>query len=120
MSNPVSKDIYFHNLSRKLLENNFCERRWVTLYRKENTVSSLNNEVEIYSLMWTYLITPEYTPIALEKFESDIRLEDSEIIGIEGSNCEPVVIEMNFYDIRPIKHQLRINEKFIYLFNLYE
>lgn len=120
MSNPVSKDIFFHNLSRKLLENNFCERRWVTLYRKENTVSSLNNEVEIYSLMWTYLITPEYTPIALEKFESDIRLEDSEIIGIEGSNCEPVVIEMNFYDIRPIKHQLRINEKFIYLFNLYE
>lgn len=120
MSNPVSQDIYFHILPQKLLANNFCERKWVTLYRKENTISTLNSEVEIYSHMWTYLVTPKFTPTALKKFESDIRPDNFEIIGIEGSNCEPVVFEMNFYDIRPIKHQLRINEKFIYLFNLYE
>lgn len=120
MPNPVPQNIYFHELPQKLLANNFCERKWVTLYRKENTVSSLNSNVEIYSHMWTYLITPEYTPTALERFESEMRPNDFAMIGIDKSNCESVVVEMNFYDTRPIKHQLRINEKFIYLFNLYE
>ena len=120
MPNPVSHNIFFHELPKKLLANNFCERKWVTLYRKETTTSPLNSDVEIYSHMWTYLITPEHTANALEKFESEMRPDDFRMIGIDKSKCESVVVEMNFHNTQPIKHQLRINEKFIYLFNLYE
>lgn len=120
MSNPVSQEIFFHVLPRKLLANNFCERKWVTLYRKESSVSPLNDEVEIYSHLWTYLVTPEYTSTALERFKSEIRPEEFAMIGINNSNCESTVVEMNYYDTRPIRQQLRINDKFIHLFNLFE
>lgn len=120
MSNPVSKEIYFHHLPKKLIANNFCERKWVTLYRKESSVSPYNSDVEIFSHMWTYLITPKSTSTALEKFQPEIRPEEFAFIGVEDSKCENTVVEMNFYDTRPIKRQLRVNEKFIYLFNLLE
>lgn len=116
MLNPVSEDIYFHHLPRKLLANNFCERRWVTLYRKE----SIDDKVEIFLHMWTYFITPDSTPNVSERFQSEMRPEEVAFIGIDNSKCESSVVEMNFYDTRPMKRQLRINEKFIYLFNLFE
>lgn len=120
MSNPVTEDVYFHNLSRKFLVNNFCEKKWVTLYRKEFSKSPLNDKVEIFAHFWTYLINPNYTSKALDNFEDDIRPENFALIGYDNSFCESTVVEMNFYDTRPIKRQLRINEKFIQLFNLYE
>lgn len=120
MPNPVSEDIYFHHLPRRLLLNNFCERKWVTLYRKETSVSPFNDNVEIFSHIWTYFITPSCTQAALDEFESEMRPEEFALIGLDNSNCESTVVEMSFYDIRPIKRQLRINEKFIYLFNLFE
>lgn len=120
MPNPVSENIYFHNLPKKLIANNFCERQWVTLYRKESLVSAFNEDVEIFSHMWTYLIKPETTSSAIEKFEPEIRPEEFAFCGVDGAKCESTVVEMTFYETRPIKRQLRINEKFIYLFNLFE
>lgn len=123
----ITEKEFFHEYTQKILANNFCEKNWVTLYKKILIHPQGNPDVDVDLWIWTYLVDDEHIDKALNGYDADIRYDEKGALHIDNrytsslkEGFESTIVELNFYDAYPIRHQIRINEDFIHMFNLYE
>lgn len=130
MGDATSKIVKNHSFIQNMLDRQFCENKWVYLYRKDSEkldVYCKKEAIDKYVIMYTYLIPDEITENCLKQFSADIEISDAAALWGDDSyeryyknNIQLLVTEINFSNIRPRKSQLRIHEDIIYMFNLYE
>lgn len=125
--NMVTEKEFFHEYPKKILANNFCEKDWVTLYKKDLGHPHGNPDLDVDLWLWTYLVDDEHIGEALKSYDADLRYDERGALYADNSytssikdGFESTVVELNFYDTHPIRRQIRINEEFIYMFHLYE
>lgn len=127
MGQLISENEFFHEYPQRILANYFCEKSWVTLFRKDLRHPSGNSYVDIDLCMWTYLVEDKYIAEALRSYDEDLRYDEKGALYMDNryttslkEGFESTIVEMNFYGTRPIRHQIRVNEEFIHMFHLYE
>lgn len=127
MGQLISENEFFHEYPQQILANNFCEKNWVTLFRKNFCHPTGNMDVDVDMLMWTYLVEDKYIAEALQSYDADLRYDEKGALFFDNryatslkEGFESTIVELNFYETRPIRHQIRVNEEFIHMFHLYE
>lgn len=75
MGQLISEKEFFHEYPQQVLSNSFCEKNWVTLFRKNLCHPSGNSDVDIDLWMWTYLVEDKYIAEALCSCDEDLRYE---------------------------------------------
>ncbi len=123
----ISEDEFFHEYAQRVLSNNFCEKNWVTLFRKNLCHPSGNSDVDIDLWMWTYLVEDKHIEEVLHSYNADLRYDEKGALYTNNrytpslkEGFESTIVELNFYETRPVRHQIRVNEEFIHMFHLYE
>ncbi len=123
----VTQNEFFHVYPKRFLENNFYENNWVTLYRKNSYHPNNNSDIDVYLRVWTYLGDDQHISRSMQSFDSDLEPSEKGALYMDNQYApalkegfESTIVTMDFYDIRPYRHQIRINEEFIHMFHLYE
>lgn len=124
----ITDDLFLHKFPLEMLDNNFKEEDWVYLYKHEKKYYEYKeSQIEIDDEYWTYLTIPNTRNIVLQNFIPEVNPEERSIINLHKTHigaikksCESIIKKMDYFEVRPIRHQLRINEELIYMFHLFE
>lgn len=103
MGQLISKKEFFHEYPQRLLANNFCEKSWVTLFRKNLCHPSGNKDVDIDLWMWTYLVEDEHIATILDSYDADLRYDEKGALYMDNrymtslkEGFESTIVELNF------------------------
>lgn len=69
----------------------------------------------------------KYIEEVLHSYNADLRYDEKGALYTNNrytpslkEGFESTIVELNFYETRPVRHQIRVNEEFIHMFHLYE